>query len=76
MLSFRFVGVQNDQIEKKLPVQLSPSSSYPGLQVQLYDPLVFLQSALKLQLWVPLSHSSMSEIIFINNRNLVRILCV
>ena len=37
---------------------------------------MLLQTALKLQLWIPLSHSSMSEIIFINKRNLVRILCV
>ena len=56
-------------LRKKLPVQLFPSPSYPGLHVQLKDPLELLQTALELQLWVPSLHSLMSEVILINNRN-------
>ena len=30
-----FDGMKNDEVMKELPVQLSPSPSYPGLHVQL-----------------------------------------
>ena len=36
-----------------LPLQVRPSPEYPGLQVQLYEPLA-------LQLSFPVEHSSMS----------------
>ena len=52
------------------PVQFHPSPMYPGLHVQLYDPLVLLQTALELQLWVIPSHSLMSEIILKNGYKL------
>ena len=45
-----FDGMKNDEVMKELPVQLSPSPSYPGLHVQLQDTLVLLQTALELQL--------------------------
>ena len=45
-----------------LPSQLYPSPMYPGLQVQLNDPLVLLHTASSLQLCVPESHSLTSEI--------------
>ena len=57
------------KLGKISPVQSFPSPSYPGLHVQLSDPLVLLQTALELQLWVPSLHSLMSEIILIDNRN-------
>ena len=50
------------------PVQFHPSPKYPGLHVQLYDPMMLWQTAFELQLWVPRSHSLMSEII-LNNGN-------
>ena len=37
-----------------------PSPEYPGLQVQLWDPSVLLQTALMSQLWVLIIHSSTS----------------
>ena len=43
-----------------LPLQVRPSPEYPGLQVQLYEPLVLLHSELALQLSIPVEHSSMS----------------
>ena len=43
-----------------LPLQVRPSPEYPGLQVQLYEPLVLLHSELALQLSFPVEHSSMS----------------
>ena len=42
-------------------LQFLPSPWYPALHVQLYEPLVLLQKASELQLWVPLAHSSISE---------------
>ena len=44
-----------------LPEQDSPSPEYPGLHIQLYDPLVLLHTASTLQLCCPLAHSSTSE---------------
>lgn len=44
-----------------LPVQVLPSPEYPGLHVQLYDPLILLHSASALQLCVPVAHSSISK---------------
>ena len=41
-------------------MQLLPSPEYPGLQVQLWDPLVLLQTALMSQLWRLIVHSSIS----------------
>lgn len=41
--------------------QFTPSSTWPSLQVQLYEPTVFLQLALLWQLWSPVPHSSISE---------------
>ena len=39
-----------------------PSPSYPGIQEQLYDPIVFVQLArLEWQSWDPWLHSSISE---------------
>ena len=43
------------KLRKISPVQFFPSPSYPGLHVQLKDPLVLLQTALELQMWVPVS---------------------
>ena len=40
------------------PRQLLPSPEYPGLQEQLYDPLVLIYSASALQSLVALAHSS------------------
>ena len=48
-------------IKHKLPVQLIPVPLYPGLQVQLYHPIVFLQFASFWHLCIPVSHSSMSR---------------
>ena len=47
--------------DNDLPLQVRPFPEYPGLHVQLYDPLVLLHTALALQLCDPLAHSSMSE---------------
>jgi hypothetical protein len=41
-------------------VQVWPSPEYPGLQVQVKLPGVFLQVALALQFAVPAAHSSTS----------------
>ena len=38
-----------------------PSPEYPGLQVQLYDPWVLLQTAFTSQVWVLFLHSSLSN---------------
>ena len=48
-------------IGKRLPLQVCPSPEYPGLHVQLYDPLVLLQTASALQLCFPLAHSLSSS---------------
>ena len=37
-----------------------PSPKYPGMQEQLYDPLVLLHVALTWHLCVPVAHSSIS----------------
>ena len=42
-------------------MQLIPSPEKPGLQEQLNDPLLLLQTALRLQLSVLMAHSSMSK---------------
>ncbi len=42
------------------PVQFCPAPVYPGLQVQLYEPRVLLQSACTPQTRVDSAHSSMS----------------
>ena len=43
------------------PSHSRPFPRYPCLHVQLYDPLVLLQKASRLQLCDPSAHSSMSE---------------
>ena len=48
-------------IGKRLPLQVCPSPEYPGLHVQLYDPLVLLHTASALQLCFPLAHSLSSS---------------
>ena len=48
-------------LKKHSPVHDSPSPEYPGLHVQLCDPLVLLHTASALQLRCPLAHSSTSE---------------
>ena len=48
-------------IWKRLPLQVCPSPEYPGLHVQLYDPLVLLHTASALQLCFPLAHSLSSS---------------
>ena len=44
-----------------IPLQIIPSPAYPGLHVQVYDPLVLLQSALLLHLCFPVRHSLLSR---------------
>ena len=44
-----------------LPLHICPLPEYPGLHVQLCDPLVLLHTASALQLCVPVRHSSESE---------------
>ena len=44
------------------PVQLNPFPLYPLLQVQLYEPIVFLHTPSSWQLCVPTLHSSISII--------------
>ena len=46
---------------KAPPVQACPSPEYPGLQEQLYEPLVLMHIAPALQLNVPKAHSSTSK---------------
>jgi len=43
------------------PKQFFPSPWCPGLHVQLYEPLVLLQTESELQVCVPQAHSSISE---------------
>ncbi len=53
---------RNTKHQKYLPVQLCWSSEIPGLQKQMYDPLVLLHRAVaSLQLWIFSAHSSISE---------------
>ncbi len=44
-----------------IPVQLTPSPSYPKMQLQSNDPTVFMQTAVELQSLFPSKHSSMSR---------------
>ena len=44
-----------------LPLQFRPSPENPDLQVQLYDPLLLLHTALALQCFNPSAHSSTSK---------------
>ena len=48
-------------IGKRLPLQVLPSPEYPGLHVQLYDPLVLLHAASALHLFLSVAHSSISD---------------
>ena len=50
---------------QNLPAQVTPSPSNPVLQVQVYEPSVFSQSALSLQLCAPVTHSSISSNIWL-----------
>ena len=52
--------------EIESPSQCLPSPENPSLQEQSYDPLVFLHTALALQLCFPEAHSSTSENITFN----------
>ena len=45
----------------QVPVQVNPFPEKPVLHWQVYDPLVFVQSALAWQLLVPVTHSSISK---------------
>ena len=42
-------------------MQDHPSPEYPGLHLQLWDPLVLVHRALALQVRSPTTHSSSSE---------------
>ena len=44
-----------------IPMHFFPSPEYPGLQVQLYDPLLLLQTAFTSQVWDLFLHSSTSN---------------
>ena len=48
-------------LEQNSPLQRIPSPWYPGLHVQLYDPLVLLHIASELQLCFRAAHSSISR---------------
>lgn len=62
MFSLKTHLSKNVMLCRILPWQWCPSPTYPGLQEQLNDPLVFAQVALSLlQLWIFAEHSSMSE---------------
>ena len=62
MFSLKIHLSKNVMLCRILPWQWCPSPTYPGLQEQLNDPLVFAQVALSLlQLWIFAEHSSMSE---------------
>ena len=45
-------------IMAQIPLQVRPSPEYPGLHLQLKDPLVLLQTALALHLFFSVAHSS------------------
>ncbi len=49
-------------VVKNLPVQSAPFPKYPLLHLQSYEPAVFVQTAFTLHLFMPVEHSSMSEI--------------
>ena len=44
-----------------LPMHDVPFPVYPGLQVHVKDPMVFLQTAFTSQSCVPIAHSSISK---------------
>ena len=46
--------------KKCSPLQIVPFPRYPELQVQLYDPNVFVQNAFEEQYWAADIHSSTS----------------
>ena len=58
---FRYVEMQPYPERKTEPSHSRPFPRNPCLHVQLYDPLVLLQKASRLQLCDPSAHSSMSE---------------
>ena len=47
-------------IMAQILLQVRPSPEYPGLHLQLKDPLVLLQTALALHLFFSVAHSSIS----------------
>lgn len=47
------------------PEQEKPSPLKPSLQTQRYEPGVFIQLALGLQLWSSVAHSSRSEVMMV-----------
>lgn len=49
----------------QIPLQVRPSPEYPGLHLQLKDPLVLLQTALALHLFFSVAHSSISVYLYI-----------
>ena len=52
-------------IMAQIPLQVCPSPEYPGLHLQLKDPLVLLQTALALHLFFSVAHSSISIYLYI-----------
>ena len=60
-----WIVLHKDQII--LPLQVFPSPEYPDLQLQVYEPTVFLHAALSSQLWVLVLHSSKSKTKAIKN---------
>ena len=52
-------------IMAQIPLQVRPSPEYPGLHLQLKDPLVLLQTALALHLFFSVAHSSISVYLYI-----------
>ena len=63
LVIIKYLPSQNcrNEDDYDLPVHVCPSPEYPGLHVQLYDPLVLLHTASALHLCDPLAHSSISE---------------
>lgn len=53
-------------IMAQIPLQVRPSPEYPGLHLQLKDPLVLLQTALALHLFFSVAHSSVSVFLYIS----------
>lgn len=52
-------------IMAQIPLQVRPSPEYPGLHLQLKDPLVMLQTALALHLFFSVADSSISVYLYI-----------
>ena len=52
-------------IMAQILLQVRPSPEYPGLHLQLKDPLVLLQTALALHLFFSVAHSSISVYLYI-----------